>query len=92
MIGDSAITVFDVTEVSVRQARVDDRRLGRVNATVRVAMVLAQLVATLGGGLLAEAIGLRGATFVAPFCALLGVLAVLASPVRGLKKPDAAPA
>jgi MFS family permease len=88
VIGDSAVTVFDVTEVSVRQARVDDRRLGRVNATVRVAMVLAQLVATLGGGLLAEAIGLRGATFVAPFCALLGVLAVLASPVRGLGRPE----
>ena len=37
------MTVFDVTEVSVRQARVGDRQLGRVNATVRVAMVMAQL-------------------------------------------------
>ena len=43
LIGDTAVTVFDVTEISVRQARVGDRQLGRVNATVRVAMVLAQL-------------------------------------------------
>ena len=47
LIGDTAVTVFDVTEVSVRQARVGDRQLGRVNATVRVAMVMAQLAGTL---------------------------------------------
>ena len=67
-----AVTVFDVTEVSVRQSRVGDRQLGRVNATVRVAMVMAQLVATLVGGVLAEVIGLRGAAFLAPVFALLG--------------------
>ena len=66
LIGDTAVTVFDVTEVSVRQARVGDRQLGRVNATVRVAMVMAQLGGTLVGGVLAEVIGLRGAAFLAP--------------------------
>jgi len=85
LIGDTAVTVFDVTEVSVRQARVGDRQLGRVNATVRVAMVLAQLAATLLGGLVAEAIGLRGAAFLAPIGALLGAVAIWFSPVRGLR-------
>ncbi len=85
LIGDTAVTVFDATEISVRQARVDDRRLGRVNATVRVAMVLAQLTATLAGGLVAEAIGLRAAAFLAPLGALLGAWALLASPVRRLR-------
>ena len=84
LIGDTAVTVFDVTEISVRQARVDDRRLGRVNATVRVAMVMAQLAGTLAGGLVAEVIGLRGAAFLAPIGALLGAWALLASPVRSL--------
>ena len=84
LIGDTAATLFDVTEISVRQARVDDRVLGRVNATVRVAMVLAQLAATLAGGLVAEAIGLRCAAFLAPLGALLGASALLASPVRSL--------
>jgi MFS family permease len=87
LIGDTAVTVFDVTEVSVRQARVDDRLLGRVNATVRVAMVLAQLAATLAGGLVAEAIGLRAAAFLAPLGALAGAWALYASPVRGLLRP-----
>jgi MFS family permease len=86
LIGDTAVTVFDVTEVSVRQARVGDRQLGRVNATVRVAMVLAQLTATLAGGLLAELIGLRGAAFLAPIGALLGAWALWASPVRSLRR------
>lgn len=85
LIGDTAVTVFDVTEVSVRQARVGDRQLGRVNATVRVAMVLAQLGGTLLGGLLAEVIGLRGASFLAPVGALLGAWALFASPVRQLR-------
>jgi MFS family permease len=88
LIGDTAVTVFDVTEISVRQARVGDRQLGRVNATVRVAMVLAQLAATLVGGLLAELIGLRGAAFLAPIGALLGAWALYASPVRALRRLD----
>ncbi len=88
LIGDTAVTVFDVTEVSVLQARVDDRRLGRVNATVHVAMVGAQLAATLAGGLVAEAIGLRGAAFLAPLGALAGAWALLASPIRLLVRAD----
>ena len=92
LIGDTAVTVFDVTEISVRQARVGDRQLGRVNATVRVAMVLAQLAATLAGGLVAELIGLRGAAFLAPIGALLGAWALWASPVRSLRRIEASPA
>jgi MFS family permease len=92
LIGDTAVTVFDVTEISVRQARVGDRQLGRVNATVRVAMVLAQLTATLLGGLLAEVIGLRGAAFLAPIGELLGAWALVASPVRRLRRLDPRPA
>jgi len=59
LVGDSAVTVYDITEVSVRQTLVRDRALGRVAATFRVAALVAQLVATLGAGLLAEVIGLR---------------------------------
>ncbi len=89
LIGDTAVTAFDVTEISVRQSRVGDRQLGRVNATVRVAMVLAQLAATLLGGLLAELIGLRAAAFLAPIGALLGAWALYASPVRHLRQIEA---
>jgi MFS family permease len=85
LIGDGAMTVFYVGEVSVRQARVADRQLGRVTATARVASVAAQLVATVLGGLAAEAIGLRGALILAPVCILLGAAAIAFSPVRSLR-------
>jgi MFS family permease len=91
LIGDTAATVFEVTSTSLIQSRVEDRWLGRVNATVRVAEVVAQLAATLAGGLVAVAIGLRGAAFLAPLGALLAAGLLLASPVRSLRHTDATP-
>jgi len=93
LIGDTAVTVFDVTEISMRQARVRDRQLGRVNATVRVVMVVAQLVGTVLGGLVAEAIGIRVAMFIAPAFAVAGAVGLYLSPVwrfRDTARPEAA--
>jgi MFS family permease len=87
LIGDTAVTVFDVTEISMRQARVSDRELGRVNATVRVVMVLAQLFGTVAGGLMAEVIGLRAGAFVAPLFALVGAVGLYRSPVWRVGRP-----
>ena len=72
LVADSAVTVYDITEVSVRQTLVHDRALGRVTSTFQVAAMLAQLVATLGAGLLAEVIGLRATAWLAPLGGLLG--------------------
>jgi MFS family permease len=82
LIGDSAITVFDVSDISVRQSLVHDRALGRVSSTFHVASVLAQLAATLAAGLLAEAVGLRLTAWLAPIGGLAGAVIVWASPVR----------
>ena len=71
LIADSAITVYDVTETSVRQALVADRELGRVASTFQVLSAGAQLVATIAAGLLAEVIGLRATSFLAPLGGLL---------------------
>ncbi|MEJ7748266.1 MAG: MFS transporter [Candidatus Limnocylindrales bacterium] len=84
LIADSAATVYDITEVSVRQTRVLDREQGRVAATFSVLAVGAQLLATVGAGLLAEVIGLRATAFLAPIGGLLGGLILWLSPVRGL--------
>jgi MFS family permease len=88
LIGDTAVTIYDVTEISMRQARVEDRHLGRVNATVRVVMVLATLVGTVVGGLLAEAVGLRAAAFLGPLFALAGALGLYRSPVWRVGRVD----
>jgi MFS family permease len=84
LVADSAATVYDITEVSVRQTLVRDRALGRVSSTFHVAAVLAQLVATIGAGLLAEAIGLRATSWLAPLGGLVGAAILWFSPVRHL--------
>ena len=84
LIADSAITVYDVTETSVRQALVADRELGRVASTFQVLSAGAQLVATVGAGLLAEVIGLRATSFLAPLGGLLAAAILYWSPVRTL--------
>jgi MFS family permease len=87
------MTAYDITDTSIRQAVVHDRQLGRVNATVRVAVLVAQLAATLLAGFLALQIGLRAMLFIGPTVGLLGVLFVWFSPVRKLRRiEDLAPA
>jgi MFS family permease len=85
LLGDSTATVYEVLETSLKQSIVDPRILGRVNATIEFLTTLTALVGAVGGGLLAEAFGLRSAMAVA----LLGGVAALAalwfSPVRHLR-------
>jgi predicted MFS family arabinose efflux permease len=90
LIADSAETVYDITEVSVRQTFVRDRELGRVASTFRVLAVAAQLVATIGGGLLAEVIGLRATAFLAPLGGVVAAGVLWWSPVRILRDLPAA--
>jgi MFS family permease len=88
LIGDAGMTAFDISEVSVRQTVTDDRQLGRVNATIRVAMLLAQLIATIAAGLLALAIGLRATSFLAPLGAVVAAAIIWFSPLRELRNLD----
>lgn len=84
LVADSAVTVYDVTEVTVRQTLVHDRALGRVSSTFHVAAVVSQLIATLAAGLLAEVIGLRATSWLAPLGGLVGAAILWWSPVRHL--------
>ncbi len=84
IVGDSAATVYDITEVSVRQTLVRDRALGRVTSTFHVAAVIAQLAATLVAGILGEVIGVRATAWLAPVGGLVGAAVLWSSPVRHL--------
>jgi MFS family permease len=86
LVADSAVTVYDVTETSVRQSLVAERELGRVASTFHVASAGAQLAATIGAGLLAEIIGLRLTLFLAPLGGLLAAAVLYWSPVRTLRE------
>ena len=85
MLGDSAATVYDITEVSVRQTLVHDRALGRVTSTFHVAAMIAQLAATLMAGVLGELIGVRATAWLAPIGGLIGAAVLWSSPVRHLR-------
>jgi predicted MFS family arabinose efflux permease len=67
----AARTLFNITQLSLRQAITPDRLQGRVNATMRFMMWGVTPVGALSGGLLGSAIGLRPALLVAAVGVLL---------------------
>jgi MFS family permease len=85
LFGDSAATIHDVLETSVKQAVVDDRLLGRVTASIDFLTTIAALVGSVGGGILAEAFGLRVAMAFGLLGGVASVLALWLSPVRHLR-------
>ena len=85
LVSDPAATVYDINQVSLRQAITPDRLLGRVNASVRVLEVGASLAGALLGGILGETVGLRF-TFACGVAVIgVGAVGLLLSPVRGLR-------
>ncbi|HEX4836466.1 MAG TPA: MFS transporter, partial [bacterium] len=78
--------VYNITQVSLRQAIVPHRLQGRMNATMRFLVWGTMPLGGLVGGFLGEQLGLRGAIGVGAAGNLLAFLWVLASPVRGLER------
>ncbi len=85
LVTDPAATAYDITDTSIRQSIVSERQLGRVNATITVAVLLAQLIATLLAGFLALEIGLRNTLILSPLVGACGALFVYFSPVRRIR-------
>jgi MFS family permease len=82
LLSDSSLTAFDVVAVSIRQATVDDRALGRVGASFHVLAMAFMLVGTIVGGVLGEAIGVRAALVVGGAGGVLAILILWFSAVR----------
>lgn len=77
--------VYNVNQVSLRQAITPLRAQGRMNATMRFAVWGVIPIGSLIGGLLGETFGLRGGIAIGVVGAALAFLWVLFSPVRSLK-------
>jgi Na+/melibiose symporter-like transporter len=83
--------VYNVNQVSLRQAITPNRLLGRMNASMRFLVWGTIPIGSLIGGALGEAIGLRATILVGVVGGFLSVLWVLFSPVRTLREqPEAA--
>ncbi len=92
-IGTVTAVVYNVNQVSLRQAITPDRMLGRMNATMRFIVWGTIPIGALVGGVLGGVIGLQATIWVGAIGAFLGFLPVLLSPVRSLKEiPSSEPA
>lgn len=78
-------TLYNVAQVTFRQALCPDRLLGRMNATYRFVSWGALPVGGLLGGLLGELLGIRSALWLAACGVCLGMLWPLLSPLRGMR-------
>jgi MFS family permease len=84
--------VYNVNQVSLRQAICPDRLQGRMNATMRFLVWGTIPFGALVGGVLATTIGLRASLWVAAIGGALAFLWVIARPVRSLEQvPSAVP-
>jgi MFS family permease len=86
VVADSALTVYDINQVSLRQAIAPERVLGRVNASMRVAEVGALLLGTILAGYLGEAVGLRATLWLGVVCSVVSAGALALSPVRDVRR------
>ncbi len=86
---DPAMTVYDINQVSLRQAIAPEGVLGRINASLGVADTGALLVGTVMAGYLGESIGLRSTLWLAVVICLLAAVVLFLSPVSKVERiPD----
>jgi MFS family permease len=79
------MVIYNIPQVSLRQAITPERLQGRMNATMRFLVWGTMPLGSLAGGGLAAAIGLRPALFAAAIASFVSVLPIVLSPIRSLR-------
>jgi len=85
IVGEFGTTIYDIAQISLRQAVTPPELLGRMNATVRFINWGAIPVGAFAGGVLAQLIGLRPVLWIAAAGCLLPTVWLLRSAVSGLR-------
>jgi MFS family permease len=78
-------TIYNISQVSYRQAITPNRMLGRTNATMRFVVWGTMPIGSIAGGVLGTVFGLRATMMIAAIGGMLSVLWALAPPVRSLE-------
>ena len=78
--------IYNITQVSLRQAITPDRLLGRMNASMRFLVWGTMPIGALAGGVLGSTLGLRPALFISVIGGSFAFLAPLLSPVWRLRE------
>ncbi|HIW61614.1 MAG TPA: MFS transporter [Candidatus Stackebrandtia excrementipullorum] len=79
------VMVYNITQVSFRQALTPDAMLGRMNATVRFLVWGTMPLGALAGGVLGGLVGARGTLWIVGVLSCLAFLPVALSPLRRMK-------
>ncbi len=85
IIGGFGAVVYNIQQVSLRQAITPARIQGRMNATMRFLVWGTIPLGSLTGGALAATVGLRTTLFVGAIGQFVSVLPIVFSPIRGLR-------
>ncbi|HVK25396.1 MAG TPA: MFS transporter [Actinokineospora sp.] len=85
------VVIYNIAQVSFRQAICPDRLLGRMNASVRFIIWGTMPLGALLGGTLASAVGVRETLWVAVTGWIVSTFWVLFSPLRALRDTPSAP-
>ncbi len=86
LFGDSTGVIYEILDVTLRQALTSDDRLGRMNATIRVFEVGLTAVGALLSGVLGQVIGIRDTMMIAAVGMVLSTLWLLLSPIRKIRE------
>jgi len=85
-IGAATAVIYNVNQVSLRQAITPERMLGRMNATMRFIVWGTIPIGAMAGGILGGVIGLHATIWVGAIGSFLGFLPVFFSQVRTLER------
>ena len=85
LVGDAGGTVYEIVETSLVQSSVDNRVIGRVNASFFTFTTLMTLAGVIIGGVVAEYLGLRTAFVIGLVGAVVSIAVVWLSPVRHIR-------
>lgn len=90
LVGEFGICVYNIAQLSLRQAATPPELLGRMNATVRFVIWGPIPVGAFVGGLLGQTIGLRATLWVAAAGSLLPGIPLVLSEIRSMRRMPAA--
>jgi MFS family permease len=86
IVGGFGVVLYNVTQVSMRQAITPERLQGRMNSVIRFIVWGVMPLGQLAGGAIATAVDLRAAIWVGAIGCALSWLPVLVGPVRTLRE------
>ncbi|QSO51933.1 MFS transporter [Alicyclobacillus curvatus] len=86
LFGDSTGVVYEILDVTLRQALTSDELLGRMNATIRVFELALTAVGSVVAGVLGQFVGIRLTLTIAAIGMILSTMWLIFSPIRQMRE------